>query len=492
MTFNQALIATMITRQIDLLRYEKAVRTDVFAVLDNIQHDISGSLKLPDIEKTVTNGYTLILNALDVLPVLDAELLWLSATMGGLAAAYGLRNKIVPLAKKGIQALANQFTVGGLRLPETIAKQRNDLILKLKSLIRSAAIDDRQPEIDEIADVFKRAKQTAQTMTKTWINSVAHTAHEAFARVNPLIKGYRHISVLDSGTTALCTHRHGLLWDKKHNPIEHAQIFKRPPLHYNCRSKLVYVYDLKEEFDGFSGDDWVKSRSLEELQQQFGVGIGKMLFDGKIKLADALDGLRPLTLIQLQGKLAQKEYGTTLSRAVFEVSNVQSVLRELPQHLPRIQAFAQKHHLSETDYTALFLYSRLGRVMNLVAYAPEKFTKRNLAAWQELNTATNIALDKLPDYVGNVTRRMKIEPDFLAKHQIGQVITYDSFTSASLYDDVLKYPVKLLIQSKHGKLIQEISALPHQREVLFKMGTQFKVLDYQEQGKEIWITLTEM
>ncbi|ULJ64051.1 ADP-ribosyltransferase domain-containing protein [Wielerella bovis] len=209
-------------------------------------------------------------------------------------------------------------------------------------------------------------------------------------------------------------------------------------------------------------------------------------------IADALDGLRPLTLIQLQGKLAQKEYGTTLSRAVFEVSNVQSVLRELSQHLPRIQAFAQKHDLTETDYTALFLYSRLGRVMNLAVYAPEKFTKENLAVWQELNTATNIALDKMPDYVGNVTRRMKIEPDFLAKHQIGQVITYDSFTSASLYDDVLKYPVKLLIQSKHGKLIQEGSALPQQHEVLFKMGTQFKVLDYQEQGKEIWITLAEM
>ncbi|ULJ67488.1 hypothetical protein [Wielerella bovis] len=300
MTFNQALISTMITRQIDLFRYEKTVRADVFSILDNIQHDISGNFRLPDMEQTVTDGYALILNALDVLPVLDAELLWLSATIGGLATAYGLRNKIVPLAKKGIQALANQFTVGGLRLPETIAKQRNDLILKLKSLIRSAAIDDRQPEIDEIADVFKRAKQTAQTMTKTWINSVAHTAHEAFARVNPLIKGYRHISVLDSGTTALCTHRHGLLWDKKHNPIEHAQIFKRPPLHYNCRSKLVYVYDLKEEFDGMTGADWVKSRSLEELQQQFGKGVAQMLFDGSLKLSAALDGLRMMSLKELR------------------------------------------------------------------------------------------------------------------------------------------------------------------------------------------------
>ena len=49
------------------------------------------------------------------------------------------------------------------------------------------------------------------------------------------------------------------------------------------------------------GSDWVQSRSLNQLQEQFGKGIGQMLFDGKIQLHEALDGLKPLTLEQLQG-----------------------------------------------------------------------------------------------------------------------------------------------------------------------------------------------
>ncbi|MDK4689687.1 hypothetical protein [Kingella negevensis] len=317
---NQTLLYTLITRQIDWLRYEKTLRADVFALLDNMQSDIgaklfSGSLntQLHHVETVLQNGFDVLMKTLDVLPMLQTETAWLLGTMTAIAAAYGVKDKLLPLAKQKIAELADKFTVGGLTLPETLAKQRDNLILRLKALVRSAKIDDVLPSMDDIADTFKRAKQTAQTMTKTWINSVKHTAHEAFGKINPFVKGFRHISVLDSGTTAACTHRNGLLWDKKHNPIGHTEIFKRPPLHYNCRSKLVYVYDIKEKFNGFSGDDWVKSRSLNELQDQFGKGVGQMLFDGSLKLSAALDGLRTMSLKELR-----KQYTLSIFSENFE------------------------------------------------------------------------------------------------------------------------------------------------------------------------------
>ncbi|MDK4688507.1 hypothetical protein [Kingella negevensis] len=307
---NETLINLLITRHIDLMRYEKTVRADVFSLLDGMQNDISANIlvgSLNRVERVMTDGFALIQNVLDVLPVLDSETIWLAAALGGLATAYGLKDKIKPLTKDKLKELADKFTIGGLTLPETLAKQRDNLILRLNALVRSAKIDDVLPSMDDIADTFKRAKQTAQTMTKTWINSAKHTAHEAFGKINPFVKGYRHLSVLDSSTTVLCTHRNGLLWDKKHNPIGHAEIFKRPPLHPNCRSQIVYVYDLDEPFNGFTGSDWVQSHSLNELQEQFGKGIGQMLFDGKIQLHEALDGLKPLTLEQLQDKLSIPE-----------------------------------------------------------------------------------------------------------------------------------------------------------------------------------------
>ena len=91
---NKILINELITRQIDLLRYEKTVRNDVFALLDFMQSNIqtqlfSGSLnaQIEHIENIIKNGYASILKILDVLPVLDTEMMWLAATLGGLAAA---------------------------------------------------------------------------------------------------------------------------------------------------------------------------------------------------------------------------------------------------------------------------------------------------------------------------------------------------------------------------------------------------------------------
>lgn len=317
---NQTLLYALITRQIDWLHYEKTIRADVFALLDSMQADISTKLfsdslkmQLNHVETVLHGGFDLMMKTLDVLPMLETEALWLFGAMSAVAAAYGVKDKILPLAKQKIAELADKFAVGGLTLSETLTKQRNDLTLKLKSLLRMAHIDDRQPESEEIAALFKRAKQSAQTMTKTLVNAVVHAAHDGFAKINPFVKGFRHISVLDSGTTAACTHRNGLLWDKKHNPIGHTEIFKRPPLHYNCRSKLVYVYDIKEKFNGFSGDDWVKSRSLNELQDQFGKGVGQMLFDGSLKLSAALDGLRTMSLKELR-----KQYTLSIFSENFE------------------------------------------------------------------------------------------------------------------------------------------------------------------------------
>ena len=41
---NKTLIFELITHQIDLMRYEKIVRADVFALLDNMQNDVSSKM----------------------------------------------------------------------------------------------------------------------------------------------------------------------------------------------------------------------------------------------------------------------------------------------------------------------------------------------------------------------------------------------------------------------------------------------------------------
>lgn len=62
------------------------------------------------------------------------------------------------------------------------------------------------------------------------------------------------------------------------------------------------MFDLAAPFHGITGEDWVKGRTLPQLQEQFGHGIGRMLHDGKISLADAVrsDGLASVTLAELR------------------------------------------------------------------------------------------------------------------------------------------------------------------------------------------------
>lgn len=94
------------------------------------------------------------------------------------------------------------------------------------------------------------------------------------------------------------------MWDRQKKPIGHDYPFAKPPLHPNCRSMLIIVFGADAPFDGVSGEDWVKSRSLPQLQEQFGKGVGQMLHEGKISLADAVrsDGLAAVTLADLRRK----------------------------------------------------------------------------------------------------------------------------------------------------------------------------------------------
>lgn len=102
---------------------------------------------------------------------------------------------------------------------------------------------------------------------------------------------------------------------------------------------------------------------------------------------------------------------------------------------------------------------------------------------EERKWARNIdlALFKLPDYTGIVyrsisTNRMMDEAAFNQRYQPGKIVIEHDYTSASkeyAYDDSFEY--QFVIKSKHGRDISELN--PDEREVLFKRGSVFTVVD---------------
>lgn len=318
MTPNEHIIRDLLTRQIDLMRYERSVRREVLQRLEAMRREVESKLRgqdldgmgrrelaalLADIEAILSRDYDLIAGSLNTAEVVDDESEWLLVWLGGMAAVYGLPEpKRLPETHK--QSLQNGFQVGGLTIAEAFAGQRDDLMRRIRAQVRMAAVDgsDWESLKTDLQAAFKRARQYAETTTATWISTIANQTAYWVGQANPWIQGYRHISVLDSKTSSVCTSRHGKLWDKKKQPVGHDFAFRVPPVHPNCRSRLVWVADLDGDFQGVSGEDWVKGRTLDELQEQFGKGIGQMLHDGDITLSDAVKsgGLVPMTLRELR------------------------------------------------------------------------------------------------------------------------------------------------------------------------------------------------
>ncbi|RKW63330.1 MAG: hypothetical protein D8B49_02635, partial [Riemerella sp.] len=93
----------------------------------------------------------------------------------------------------------------------------------------------------------------------------------------------------------------------------------------------------------------------------------------------------------------------------------------------------------------------------------------------------NSALDKLESYKGNVYRGADLSSEIINKYkkaaETGEPYTENHYLSTSKdreksFDRNTKYK----ILSKNGKQIEELSYFSHEKEVLFKEGTQFKIL----------------
>ncbi|MFC6011115.1 hypothetical protein [Nocardia lasii] len=98
-------------------------------------------------------------------------------------------------------------------------------------------------------------------------------------------------------------------------------------------------------------------------------------------------------------------------------------------------------------------------------------------ATQQRVDTLNSALDKLPDYRGEVTRVTDLPPGGIDRYTPGSTVTEHGFTSTSPLANgggVRSGEVEMRIFSKTGKDIAEHSA-PGNPEVLFKPETQFTV-----------------
>lgn len=224
---------------------------------------------------------------------------------------------ISALSLGNLKDIVKNANADGFTAKQATQKQAFDLRYELSGTIRNAwitavlnkkALDEKLPDTaDLIKKQFKKIKNRIGLTVTNTIDTVAENVRYQFIMHNKKMNTLIHISVLDNQTSSICTARNGCMWDKDtKDGINTILPFELPPLHPHCRSHIYGINaDEKTPNAVFTGEEWVKSRSLEDLQEQFGKQAGKLLHNGDITLNQAIDryGVKRLTLEQMRQKI---------------------------------------------------------------------------------------------------------------------------------------------------------------------------------------------
>jgi SPP1 gp7 family putative phage head morphogenesis protein len=173
--------------------------------------------------------------------------------------------------------------------------------------------------------IFETSRREAQALVRTAAQTIANNAHEELFQANTdLVTGQVWVSTLDSRTSPQCIARDGLVWDMEGKPVGHSVKFRRPPIHWNCRSvltpKIASWQDLGIDADELSEstrasmdgqvpasttyETWLRSKPVAFQDDVLGVGKAKLWRAGKIGLRELINNSgRPLDLSELERML---------------------------------------------------------------------------------------------------------------------------------------------------------------------------------------------
>ncbi|MEY4064687.1 MAG: hypothetical protein RIR26_895 [Pseudomonadota bacterium] len=137
-----------------------------------------------------------------------------------------------------------------------------------------------------------------------------------------------------------------------------------------------------------------------------------------------------------------------------------------------------------TEVSAINYYTRLG--YGDINEALRKGDAVLLKQLQPVIEAAASGLTKMTDkiFTGTVYRGAYLPANISSAYKVGSNITEKAFTSTSRsFGDKLSGNVLFVIQSKTGKMIEELSTFANEKEVLFAPGTVFKVISKTVEGK---------
>jgi SPP1 gp7 family putative phage head morphogenesis protein len=320
---------------VSLLRFTASERKEVLAELKKMQKAALAKLAesdLTEFRRTKIEALLRQINPIiedtykalasrDMTELAEIEEAFARKTVGPLLpSAVGKYNA---LTKRQIQNICSDALIEGAPSSEWWKRQSEQFKQFFSDTVRQGMMEGQG--ISEIARKIrsdKRAQQRAELLVRSSVMEVANkTREESFRANDDVVKGFQHVSTFDSRTTVICAARDGLTWDLDGNPIGHDKVFRRPPLHFGCRSTLVPVLrswremglpfdeipeSTRASMDGqvpakMNMDDWLKSKGDSFGEELLGKTRYHLWKDGKITLSQLTDQAgRELTVEELR------------------------------------------------------------------------------------------------------------------------------------------------------------------------------------------------
>ena len=497
-TLRQRIAHALTDRKILHFRYDAHLRQQVYKRLNTLQKSLINRISAIGVEALPAKKLDKLLTELksEIAKTYQETTAYTQDELSGFLSLE---------ASKISQLYNGEIGFEGQPLEAWWNKQRADLAFKFEGIIRTGVAEGKQNGqlATEVRELMSVSRRTADTLVITAVAKVADTAHEALRDANlDILQGEEHLSTLDMRTSTVCQVRDGKRWDLDKKPIGHNIPYKRPPLHPRCRSILQLVTKSWEEL-GVQGMDemptstrasmngqvderinyesWLHSKTHEEKEKVLGKGKADLWERGVITFSDMLDQSgRALTLRDLQKSYTQSWIAEDIYQRISE---------EVKNSL-KIQAFKAAYNITHHELVAMKAYTS-------ELYWDLNYNMRNdnlTLTDKRFIAVVNQGLDKAPAYNGMTYRDTTLPDEVLEKYQIGKIVTEKAFMSSSIDNSLstFKGNVRFIIQSKNGKIIEDISDYPDEREVLFKDRTKFFIKDRYMNGNVTVIEAREL
>jgi hypothetical protein len=222
------------------LRYEANRRSRLQALVEEAQ-------------KVVSAAYVEIAGYIDrqLLEVASLTQDSSSALLASLLLIKGLSRR---LDDDALRDARDRTLIEGATVRDWLARQSGDARFRVQRSLEGAMLVetlDQQPALEDMIEAVQSDKpgslllpllHHAEGLIFSAFHAVATTVRlETGIRHPELFSGWVHLSIIDSKTTNLCRSRSNRRWYLDGTPVGHSLQFRRPPLHWRCRSHVVPV-----------------------------------------------------------------------------------------------------------------------------------------------------------------------------------------------------------------------------------------------------------